>query len=90
MCVVNKHFELIEFVFNSIYVDLKYNEISLTFIWYVCEVVSVPFVGNVGALSVMCELFHVCMLRYCEGSRVTPMLVWGSCRCGCRWYTLFN
>ena len=31
MCVVNRHFELIEFVFNSVYVDLKYNEISLTF-----------------------------------------------------------
>ena len=32
MCVVNKHFELPGFVFNSIYVDLKYNGISLTFI----------------------------------------------------------
>ena len=31
MRVVNKHFELLEFVFNSVYVDLKYNEISLTF-----------------------------------------------------------
>ena len=31
MCVVNKQFELLEFVFNSAYVDLKYNEISLTF-----------------------------------------------------------
>ena len=31
MCVVNKHFELLEFVFNSVYVDLKCNEISLTF-----------------------------------------------------------
>ena len=31
MCIVNKHFELLEFVFNSVYVDLKYNEISLTF-----------------------------------------------------------
>ena len=30
MCVVNKHFELLEFVFNYVYVDLKYNEISLT------------------------------------------------------------
>ena len=27
MCVVNKHFELLEFVFNSVYVDLN----SLTF-----------------------------------------------------------
>ena len=30
MCVVNKHFELLEFVFESVYVDLKY-KISLTF-----------------------------------------------------------
>ena len=32
MCVVNMQFELLEFVFDSIYVDLQYNEISLTFI----------------------------------------------------------
>ena len=25
MCVVNKQFELLEVVFNSVYVDLKYN-----------------------------------------------------------------
>ena len=31
MCVVNKHYELLKFVFNSVYVDLNYNEISLTF-----------------------------------------------------------
>ena len=31
MCLVNNHFELLEFVFNSVYVDLKSNEISLTF-----------------------------------------------------------
>ena len=31
MCVVNMQFELLEFVFNSVYVDLKYYEISLTF-----------------------------------------------------------
>ena len=31
MCVVNKQFELPEFVFNSVYVDLKYNYISVTF-----------------------------------------------------------
>ena len=32
MCVVNKQFELPEFVFYSVYVDLQYDEISLTFI----------------------------------------------------------
>ena len=31
MCVVNKQFELIEFVFDSVYVDLQYDEIVLTF-----------------------------------------------------------
>ena len=31
MCVVNKQFELNEFVFDSVYVDLQYDEISLTF-----------------------------------------------------------
>ena len=31
MCVVKKQFELLEFVFNYVYVDLQYTEISLTF-----------------------------------------------------------
>ena len=31
MCVVNKQFELLEFVFESVYVDLQYDEISPTF-----------------------------------------------------------
>ena len=31
MCVVTKQFKLIEFVFVSVYVDLQYDEISLTF-----------------------------------------------------------
>ena len=31
MCVVNKQFELLEFVFDSVYVDLQYDEIFLTF-----------------------------------------------------------
>ena len=30
MCVVNKQFELLEFVFYSVYVDLQYDEISPT------------------------------------------------------------
>ena len=30
MCVVNKQFELLEFVYDSVYVDLQYDEISLT------------------------------------------------------------
>ena len=31
MCVVNKQFELLEFDFESVYVDLHYDEISLNF-----------------------------------------------------------
>ena len=31
MCVVNKQFELLEFVSESVYADLQYDEISLTF-----------------------------------------------------------
>ena len=31
MCIVNKQFELLDFVFDSVYVDLQYDEISLTF-----------------------------------------------------------
>ena len=36
MCVVNKQFELLEFVFYSVHVDLQYNEISLSLrlSWY--------------------------------------------------------
>ena len=73
MCVVNRHFELIEFVFNSVYVDLKYNEISLAFTawsvwclwsygrpWPVCEIVSVPYVGAVTVIRVLLFVLHVC------------------------------
>ena len=31
ICVVNKQFELLKFVSESVYVDLQYDEISLTF-----------------------------------------------------------
>ena len=30
MCVVNKQFEPLEFVYDSVYIDLQYDEISLT------------------------------------------------------------
>ena len=67
MCVVNKQFELLEFVFE--YVDLQYDEISLTFtagsvslycvcspLWYVCEVVVIPYVD---AVTVVCTVVCV-------------------------------
>ena len=31
MCVMNKQFELLKFVSESVYVDLQYDEIYLTF-----------------------------------------------------------
>ena len=92
MCVVNKQFELLEFVFDSVYVDLQYDEISLTFtagsvslccvcgrLWYVCEFVVVPYVDEVVAVTVMRVLLfvlQVCLLRECDGVRLTTMLVW--------------
>ena len=71
MCVVNKQFELLEFIFNSVYVDLKCNEISLTFTagsvclygvcghpWSVCKVVLVP---NVDAVVAVTDEWTVCV-----------------------------
>ena len=92
MCVVNEQFELPEFVFDSVYVDLEYDEISLTctagyvslccvcgHLWSFCEVVVVPYVDEVVAVTVMRVLLfvvHVCLLRECDGVRLTAMLVW--------------
>ena len=45
MCVVNKQFELLEFVFDSVYADLQYDEISLT--------------STAGSLSLWCVCSHV-------------------------------
>ena len=91
MCVVNKQFELLELVFDSVYVDLQYDELSLSFtagsvslccvcgrLWSVCEVVVVPYVDVVIAVTVMRVLLfvlHVCLLRECDGARLTAMLV---------------
>ena len=78
MCVVNKQFELLEFVVESVYVDshfycwvcvLVWCLFSCGNPWSVCEVVVVPYVvGAVVALTVMHVLkfvLHVCMLREC-------------------------
>ena len=37
MCVVNMQFELLEFVFYSVYVDLQYDEISLILLLSLCD-----------------------------------------------------
>ena len=96
MCVANKQFELLEFVFDSVYVDLQYEDISLTFFWWlyvlelclwscgrlwsVYEVVVVPYVDPVVTVTVMRVLvfvLHACLLRECDGVKLTAMLVWG-------------
>ena len=45
MCVVNKQVELLEFVFDSVNVDLQYDKISLTF--------------TAGSVSLCCVDSHV-------------------------------
>ena len=45
MCVVNKQFEFLELDFDSVYVDLHYDEISLTF--------------TAGSVSLCCVCGHV-------------------------------
>ena len=45
MCVVNKQFEVLEFIFDSVYVALQYDKISLTF--------------TAGSVSLCCDCGHV-------------------------------
>ena len=50
----------------------------------------------VSEMRVLLFVFHVCMLRECDGARLTAMLVWGWMRCGCGeyracgWYMWFK
>ena len=76
MCVVNKQFGLLKFVFDSAYVDLQYVLLLLGLcpcsgcLWSVCEVVVVPYVDAVVAVTVIrVRLFvlHEYILRKCEG-----------------------
>ena len=61
MCVVNKQFELVEFVFDSVYVDLQYDEISLTFIAGFVSLGCVCSHVVVFGLSVRLSWYHVWM-----------------------------
>ena len=45
MCVVNKQFELLVFIFDSVYVDLQYGEITFT--------------STSGSMSLWCVCSHV-------------------------------
>ena len=59
MCVVNKQLELLEFVFDSIYVNLQYDEIASTFTaGYVCLCGVCSHVA-VFSLSVMLSLYPI-------------------------------
>ena len=61
-CVLNKKFELLEFVFDSVYVDLQYDEISLTLLLALCDcVVSVVSHVVVFGLSVRLYLYRMWM-----------------------------
>ena len=62
MCVVNKQFELLEFVFESVYVDLKYDEISLTF--------------TAGSVSLGCVCRHVVVFSLSVRLSWYPMWMW--------------
>ena len=74
-------------------------------LWSACEVVVVPYVDAVVAVTVMRVLLlvlHVCMLKECDGARVRGCVgvsnagvgAWRRCGCGdcsaCGWYTWFR
>ena len=49
-------------------------------VWPVCEFVVIPYVDEVVAVTVMRVLLfvlHVCLLRECDCTRLTAMLVCG-------------
>ena len=78
MCVVNKQFELLEFVFDSFYVDMQYDEVSLTF--------------TAGSVSLCCVCIHVVVFGL--SVRYPMWMRWlrrgcGECRT-CGWYTWFR
>ena len=62
MCVVNKQFELLEFVFGSVYVDLHYDEMSLTF--------------TTGCVSLCCVCVHVVVFGLSVKLSWYPVWMW--------------
>ena len=77
MCGVTKQFELLKFVFDSVYVDLQYDEISLTFTaGSVCEVVMVPYVVGARAKA---------MLVWGQGRCGCGECIYGWYTCVCVW-----
>ena len=73
MCVVNKPYELLEFVFYSVYVDLQFSQfyfwlcvlgLSMRLSWYPMHVDEMVAVNVMRVLSFV---LHVCLLRECDG-----------------------
>ena len=76
MCVVNKQFELLEFVSESVYVDLQYDEMSVTSTagsvclcgvsspWSVCPVVRSTLCCECGCCG-DCDACTVCVACVC-------------------------
>ena len=60
MCVVNKQFQLVEFVFDSVHVDMQYDEIYLT--------------GNAEFVSLCCVCSHVVIFGL--SVRLSWYLIW--------------
>ena len=67
MYVVDKKFELLEFIFDSIYVDLQYDEISLTF--------------TAGYVFLCCVCNHVVVFSLSVRLSWYPMWMRWSCDC---------
>ena len=59
LCVINTQFELLKFVFDSVYVDLQYDEISLTF--------------TAGSVSLCCVCSHVVVFGLSVSLSCYPM-----------------
>ena len=88
MRIMNKHFELLEFAFNSVYVDQKFNEIYLTFTAeYVClcgmcsHVVVLTLSVRLSRYPMWMRVLLFVLCEYSERVRVTETLVCGPGRC---------
>ena len=99
MCVVNKQFELLEFVFDSIYGDLQYDEIYLNFTaGSVVMWLSLVCLRGCGGCC-NCDVAIVVRVTCVFAVRMRGLWqcccgCWRRCVCGecraCGWYTLFR
>ena len=67
MCVENKQFEILEFVFGSVYFNLQYHKISLTF--------------TAGSVSLCCICSHVVVFGLSVRLSWCPMWMRWCCDC---------